>query len=399
MVARFRFLPSSSGEAFADLVADEADIALSTREPTAEEIEIARSAGLGELTAPGRSRILGLDALVPLVSVANPVTGIGMEQLAEVFAGRIASWADLGGPDAPIALHLRGGSAGLTQDFNARVMAPRAAVPAPGITRHDSDDALAGAVADDPLALGIGSYARQGNAGMLALSGSCGFRSDASDLALMTEDYPLTAPLFLYLPNYRLAAPGRDFLAYATSPAAQPVIRRAGFVDQFPRAIPLAAQGRRLANAILAAGEETGLSDLQRMVRALAPLSRLTVTFRFEDGSALLDAQSRSNVALLARALARGLFEGRRLVFAGFSDGVGPAADNRRLSRLRAEAVRDAVRGAMEAAGGAAAAGRLRLDVAAYGEALPLGCDAEDWGRRLNRRVEVWLDQSEAAQR
>jgi phosphate transport system substrate-binding protein len=33
----------------------------------------------------------------------------------------------------------------------------------------------------------------------------------------------------------------------------------------------------------------------------------------------------------------------------------------------------------------------VRLRAEAYGEALPMACDDSDWGRRVNRRVEVWL--------
>ena len=53
-----------------------------------------------------RVRVLALDALVPIVSPDNPVTAISMTDLARAFSGEIDNWAALGGPDAPIALHL-----------------------------------------------------------------------------------------------------------------------------------------------------------------------------------------------------------------------------------------------------------------------------------------------------
>ncbi len=34
---------------------------------------------------------------------------------------------------------------------------------------------------------------------------------------------------------------------------------------------------------------------------------------------------------------------------------------------------------------------RVALEVEAFGEALPMACDDSDWGRQVNRRVEVWL--------
>ncbi|KAF0676370.1 phosphate ABC transporter substrate-binding/OmpA family protein [Profundibacterium mesophilum] len=386
-VGRFDFRLTSSDEGMADLLAEVADIALSLREATGAEIAAGRGSLLGDLNGRGRSRIIALDGIVPLVSVGNPLAEIGLSQLRSIFAGEIADWSELTGLEQPITLHLRDDASGQAQAFLTRVMGRETAL-AEGITRHDSNAAIADAVARDPGALGIGSYSEMGNAMPVALKGPCGFASVASETSLKTEDYPLTAPLFAYLPNYRLPQIGRRFLAYMNSPAAQPVIRRAGFVDQFPRAIPLDAQGHRFATAIARAGDEIGLSDLQRLVRVLSNMTRLTLTFRFEDGAAQLDPQSRSNIALLGEALERGVFDDRALVFVGFSDGLGPAGLNRRLSRERARTVRDAVR---RASHGASDAALPELEIEAFGEAMPMACDETEWGRGVNRRVEVWL--------
>lgn len=388
LAARVSFRLNSSDEGFADLIADEADIALSLREVTPAEAALARTGELGDLTAPGRSRIMALDALVPLVAASNPLDSITMADLAAIFAGDIISWADLGGDDVPIALHLSSQGSGLTQAFVSRVLEEYGkSTLAHGIIEHDDKSALADAVAGDPFALGLGIFSDTGNAAPLALRGPCGFRSMATVSNIKTEDYPLTAPLFAYLPARRLPALAREFLRYVGSPAAQPVIRRAGFVDQFPAAIPFQNQGMRFAQAIDQAGGETDLAELQRLVRSLAGHSRLTVTFRFEGGSTALDAQSRSNVSLLAEALEQGVFDDRTLLFVGFSDGEGPASINRRISGSRAGAVRDAVRSAAHTVDPS----RLTLGTEAFGEAMPMGCDEVDWGRRVNRRVEVWL--------
>ncbi|HKK86739.1 MAG TPA: OmpA family protein, partial [Roseovarius sp.] len=160
-----------------------------------------------------------------------------------------------------------------------------------------------------------------------------------------------------------------------------------GFVDQTPEEIEINAQGDRFANAIARAGSEVGLGELQRMVETLAPLRRLTTTFRFEAGSARLDAQSRSNVRQLARAMEVGLYDARRLVFVGFSDGEGPAAANRDIALRRAQTVRDAVISTAETAN----LTRIKMEVEAFGEAMPMACDDSAWGRQVNRRVEVWV--------
>lgn len=387
-VARFVVRLNSSQEGLADLIADKADIALSLREVTPEEAAGESVDGMGDLRAPGRSRIVALDALVPLVSVQNPLTKIDMADLAAVFSGEIDTWAPLGGEPEAITLHLPEDGSALSQVFEHRVMAEYGKPgEARSVVRHASAAALAEAVAADPFALGMGSFSGIGDAVPLSVAGSCNFASAATVTDIKTEDYPLTTPLFAYLPPRRLPQIARNFLRYIASPAAQPVIRRAGFVDQFPAGIPFKHQGTRFANAIDRAGPEIDLAELQRLVRTLSGHNRLTVTFRFEGGSSALDAQSRSNVALLAEAIQRGVFDGRRLMFVGFSDGQGPEAINRRISLNRADAVRIAVRAAARSVD----LSRLELHAEAFGEAMPMACDEVGWGRRVNRRVEVWL--------
>ncbi len=384
---RFHLRLNDSDEGFADLLADEADIVMSLREVTRNEAIRGREAGLGDLRDARRSRVLALDALVPLVSAGNPVTTITTPQLARVLSGEIADWVALGGADAPIALHLHDPATGLGQSTERRVLADGTTKIAPQVTYHRDGEALSQAVAQDPFALGIGSRSEQGLTFELALTGACGFAMQATRRAIKTEDYPLTAPMFLYLPARRMPKLVREFLAFTREPAAQLVIRRAGFVDQLPEEIEIDAQGDRFANAVLRAGEDVTLADLQRMVQVLSPLKRLTTTFRFEPGSIRLDAQSRSNIGSLARALESGFYDGRRLVFVGFSDGEGPAAANRTIALRRAGAVKDAVLRAAETA----QLDRLKLDTDAFGEAMPMACDDSEWGRRANRRVEVWV--------
>lgn len=386
-LARVRIHATNSNEGFADLLANEADLVMSLREIRAEEKARALEAGMGDMTEANRSRVLALDAVVPVVSPQNPVQDISPAALAEVYAGRITNWQNLGGPDAPIVLHAPAETSGLGQAAEDQILAPAGLKMSRNMTRHAQSAQLADAVSRDPFALGIASYADAGNAQPLVLKGSCGRVLRATRRSIKTEDYPLTAPMFLYTPARRLPKIAREFLAFVRSPAAQIVIRRSGFVDQARETIPVDEQGDRLANAIASAGPEVPLSELQRMVDRLGPMKRLSLSFRFEAGAVRLDAQSRSNVVQLAQDLEQGRFDARVLYFIGFSDGQGAADRNRQIALTRAETVRDAVRRAAETADLA----QVDMGVDAFGEAMPLACDDSAWGRQANRRVEVWV--------
>ncbi|MEP3787101.1 phosphate ABC transporter substrate-binding/OmpA family protein [Ascidiaceihabitans sp.] len=387
LVAEFQFRLTTTDDGFFDLLGNEADIVMALREIRPEERKLAREAGMGDMTRANRSRVLALDAMVPVVSPSNPVRSVSPLDLARILAGRIDNWKELGGPDAPIDLHLPAFETGLGQAIEDEIMGPAKLEFAENIVRHDRGADLALAVQNSPFAIGVASYAEVGNTQPVTLTGACGFALRAARRTIKTEDYPLTAPMFLYLPARRLPKIGRDFLAFTRGPSAQIMIRRAGFVDQAPEEIAINDQGSRFANAISVAGPETSLEELQRMTRTLDGMARLTTSFRFESGSIRLDAQSRSNVQQLARALEVGRYDARQVTFVGFSDGDGPASANRDIALKRADAVRRAVKQAAETAN----FDRVVLDVDAFGEALPMACDDSAWGRQANRRVEVWV--------
>lgn len=387
VVGVFTVRSTNTDAGFADLLAGQADIVLAQREVRPQEIEAAAAAGLGDLTAPGRSRVLALDAFVPVVAADNPLASITTTDLAAIFSGKVSNWQDLGGPDAPINVYMMTEGSGLGQAGIDQLLKPINAQPTATARRYHTNKDLVQAVRSDPFGIGLASNSGTGGVKAVPLSGDCGFLVPAARNSVKTEDYPLTAPVFLYSPARRMPKLARDFLTFTRGLAAQLVIRRAGYTDQVAELVSIDAQGNRFANAIAQAGEEVALEDLQRMIKAFLPMKRLTTTFRFEQGSTRLDAQSRSHVEQLALALESGQYDGRRLLFVGFSDSEGKAEANLKIAKRRAAAVRAAVQNAAETAN----LDRLTLEIDAFGEALPMACDDSAWGRQVNRRVEVWV--------
>lgn len=364
-------------DAFERFARHEADMLLSMRELRPAELDAAAQAGLGRLNTARQGRILALDALVPVASPSSNVRAISMADLAAALSGRSDTFD----------VYLPSDENGQLQGFEDRFMRPAGSLFETSDTVVVDHAAAAAAVEKGPNGLSLLPFDVTGNTQPLALTGPCGLQSNARFLTLKTEDYPLTFPIFLYLPLRNQHPQIADFLDWLRSPSAQLVIRRSGFVDLAAVPIPLSTQGARLANAIVNAGEEVPLIELQRMVRVLSPRVRMSSTFRFEPGSTRLDGQSRSNVMQLAQAIRDGRFGGRELMFVGFSDGRGPAVANRDLSAARAEAV---MRDVQRALGGAVPA-NVRIETEAFGEALPMACDDTIWGQQTNRRVELWV--------
>ena len=327
------------------------------------------------------SRALAMDALLPVVAPDNPTLKISTTDLARALAGEVTNWAQVGGPDLPLVLHALAPGSDLELALSARLGRPVAAAVV-----HGSMADLAAAVAKDPWALAVTGRAHVGAARPLPLTDSCGFPLLPSALAVKAEDYPLALPVFLLTPPRRLPLVAREFLEFLALPEAQISIAAAGFIDRAAERQPMTTDGLRLINAIKGAGEETTLADLKRLALEMEGADRLSLTFRFEDGETRLDAHSQDNIRDLAQMIGAGLFRGEALLLAGFSDGTGAASANLDLSQDRA----GEVLAALQAAGPDLSADQLP-QIAGFGEVLPMACDETGPGRRLNRRVELWV--------
>ena len=364
-LAKMRFYAATPEAARAALVAGAAEMAVAL---TADK-------GLG-------SRIMALDALVPIVAADNARPRISTADLAQALSGKVTNWKDIGGPDMPIALHALSAETSLQEALASRLGRRVAATVV-----HQRLSDLAAAVARDPWALGVTLQSAAGPARILPLTDSCGFALTPSRLAIKAEDYPLALPIHLLTPRRRLPLMAREFLEFLSLPPAHQAVAAAGMVDRAPEAQPLSADGLRLVNALRGAEDSLPLADLRALAQQMAEADRLSLTFRFEDGSAQLDASSQDNLARLAEMISADMFQGKRIVLAGFSDGQGPPDQNRVLSQQRAEAVAKALADAAPDL----PVGQITPDVMAFGEVLPMACDTTTAGRRVNRRVEVWL--------
>lgn len=99
-------------------------------------------------------------------------------------------------------------------------------------------------------------------------------------------------------------------------------------------------------------------------------------TVLFDSGKAQLKPEATAALAELRPVLDD--FPAARIVVAGHTDAQGSAAFNLKLSKDRAEAVRDALK--LDGA---------RVEVKGFGEGRPIASNDDEDGRQKNRRVEV----------
>ena len=82
-----------SGNGIKALLDGLTDIAMSSRDIKGSERELAAKKGVN----PVRTAI-AVDALVPVVNPRNAISELSLEQLKDIYTGKIANWKEVGGP-------------------------------------------------------------------------------------------------------------------------------------------------------------------------------------------------------------------------------------------------------------------------------------------------------------
>ncbi len=389
-IAAVELRAHGTAAAFAALAEGRAAIGLASRRMQEREGEPgapgSEPGALGDLRDTENERVLALDGLILIVHPDNPVAALTLDQAAALVAGRIGSWAQLGGPDEPVSLYVPPDGSGTLEVFVDRVMRPRGLSVAAAAERIDDNADLSDLVSIDPGGLGVTAVAFARAAKPLAIRQQCGLLSRPTSFAIKSEEYPLARRLYAYTAGGAVPAQARALLDFALSDAAQPIIAEAGFVDRGIESQGIDVQGLRLAHS-LTSPEEFSLPLFREMLNELKEARRLSVTFRFNRGSTDLETRSQREAERLARRLAAGAHADSEILLVGFADSVGEFEVNRGLAERRADAVLEALTAAVPEG----ALADVPIQVRSYGELTPVGCNETGEGRELNRRVEVWV--------
>ena len=62
------------------------------------------------------------DCIIPIVHPSNTMTNISMEQLKDIYMGKINNWKDAGGPDMKIVVISRDTSSGTYEVWHEKVL-------------------------------------------------------------------------------------------------------------------------------------------------------------------------------------------------------------------------------------------------------------------------------------
>lgn len=209
----FTYNPTGSGSGIKAVQEGRCDIGLSSRALKAEEKE----AGLKET-------VLAYDGIAIIVNPENPVSDLTLEQIADIYTGRITNWKDLGGNDAEIVLIGREAGSGTRDGFETITGTSDACQYRQELT--STGDVIT-TVAQNPDAIGYASLASiKDTVKALSIGGIVPTEDSVKD-----GSYAIQRPFVLVTVEGRtLSECAQKFFEYITSSEAASLISAAGAV-------------------------------------------------------------------------------------------------------------------------------------------------------------------------
>lgn len=209
----FTYNPTGSGSGITAVSEGRCDIGLSSRDLKDEEL----AQGLTET-------VLAKDGIAIVVNPENKVEDLTVEQIADIFTGKITDWKEVGGDDAEIVLIGREAGSGTRDGFESITGTEEACQYRQELT--STGDVIT-TVAGNPAAIGYASLASlQDSVKALNVNGVA-----PSEETIADGTYEVQRPFILVTKEgEQLSDAAQAFFDYATSEAANDIITSAGVV-------------------------------------------------------------------------------------------------------------------------------------------------------------------------
>ena len=220
-----------SGTGIAALINGTVDLANASREMKDDEIASAQANGVEPI-----EYVVAIDALAIAVHPDNPVGELTIDQLADIFTGRVTNWRELGGNDAPIVLLSRETNSGTHVYFLEEVVRKgdpnNSDIFAPQTLLMPSSVGITSELRRNPNAIGYDGlgYVDPAHEKLIAVAAGRNQPYVLPSVATgLDGTYPIARPLYMYTagePPPALA----DYLAWIRGAEGQQIVAELGFV-------------------------------------------------------------------------------------------------------------------------------------------------------------------------
>ncbi len=218
-----------SGTGIVALINGTVDIANASREMKAEEAAALKAKGLAPLEFA-----VARDAIAVVVNPSNPVNGLTLKQISDIYVGNITNWREVGGEDRPIVLLSRESNSGTYVYFLENVV--RLGDPnskllfSPDTLLMPSSEGISAEVRQNPNAIGYDGlgYVTPDQKMLAVARAQEGPYVSPSVATVNDGNYPIARPLYMYTAGEPMGEV-KSYIDWVLA-AGQTIVPQLGFV-------------------------------------------------------------------------------------------------------------------------------------------------------------------------
>jgi phosphate transport system substrate-binding protein len=219
-----------SGTGIAALINGTVDMANASRQIKSEERDQAVANGIEPV-----EHVVAGDAIAIVVHPSNPVDGLTIPQLSDIFSGKITNWRQMGGTDRPIVLLSRESNSGTHVFFLEQVVRQGRkedrTLFSPDTLLMPSSEGISAEVRQNPNAIGYDGLGYvTPDQKVVAVAPAAGEPYVMPTVeTVKSGNYPIARGLYIYTAGEPEGAI-RDYLTWIVGPEGQAIVKELGFV-------------------------------------------------------------------------------------------------------------------------------------------------------------------------
>jgi phosphate transport system substrate-binding protein len=223
-----------SGTGIAALINGTVDIANASRKIKDEEISEAQKNGIDPIEIT-----IARDAIAIIVNLENPVDELTLQQISDIYSGKITNWQSIGGEDRPIVRLSRETNSGTHVYFLENVLRlgekENPTFFSPETLLLPSSEGITAEIRQNPNAIGydgLGYVTEDVKMIAVAEAGGGGFILPSAE-TVNSGRYPIARDLYMYIAGEPEGATA-IYLDWILGPRAQEIVTELGFVPLTP---------------------------------------------------------------------------------------------------------------------------------------------------------------------
>jgi phosphate transport system substrate-binding protein len=219
-----------TGTGIAALINKTVDIANASRQIKPEELAQAEAKGQKPVEF-----IIARDAIAVIVNPKNPVNQLTLQQISDIYSGKINNWSEIGGNNRPIVRLSRETNSGTHVYFLENVLRlgqkDNKTLFSTNTLLLPSSEGITAEVKDNPNAIGYDGlgYVTPDVKVIAVAKDLVGSYILPSAKTVNDNQYPIARDLYMYTASSPIGAI-KDYLDWILSPEAQAIVTQLGFV-------------------------------------------------------------------------------------------------------------------------------------------------------------------------